>query len=204
MVNKCRALEVANLAYLKDKMGDEIIGIKEKNEKACIIISDDIIEIGVAGSNDFIDWRDNLRFIGTSTKNYGRIPKGFYVNVERLLPKVLFSINSDRIKPIRLSGHSRGAPIATLLSMALKLRGYNVVSVYGFGSPNIGKKSFVEKIKKLNIATFYFKNGGDQVTTVPKFGYKKPSSQIKIGPKRNWFTKIFNKDHYISRYIKNI
>ena len=202
-----RALFLSNLAYQKDKPGDEVICIKAKNEKAIVIIHDTYVEIALAGSDDKWDWIDNLRIIGKSTKIYGRIMGGFYTNLNRLLPKIEEIIKDHKDKEIRLAGHSRGASIMLLLVIALRRKGYRISVTegwaIGFGCPNTGKKSFVKIYKATGCRTILVKNGGDQVTRNPRFGYKKPVKQKKIGPKRNWFTAIFNKDHLIERYFKS-
>lgn len=199
-----RALEVAEIAYNKDIQGDDIIYFHQKNERCCIIIHDDYIEIGAAGSNDLKDWMQNTLILGTKSNGLGRVPRGFYKNIGPLVDKITFHLKPYKERPIRVSGHSRGVPIITFVSYAMWCMGYNIESLTGFGSPKFVKKYGKNQLRATIPNIQMFKNGRDQVTRHPNFGYMSPCKYTEIGPKRNFFTYLFNMDHMIDRYKESV
>lgn len=201
---KARALQVANIAYAQDRKGDDIYYINEKNERLCVWVSDNMIEIGVAGSNDSKDWLENFKILGKKVDGFGRVPRGFWKNVPKFVQKIDHYLKKYQDREIHISAHSRGVPIGFYIGVLLYKSGYNIKSIIGFGAPNFVKKQGVSYIKKSGIQDIrIYKNGSDQVTRHP-WGYKKPIKQIQISKPRRFLGKIFNKDHLISNYIKNI
>jgi len=199
-----KALEVAYTSYAKDKKGDNVEYFNQKNDRACVIIGSDVIKIGSAGSNDLKDWFQNTLIVGINIPGIGRVPRGFYKNVEGMVDKIALHLLNHKDKVIDGSGHSRGGPFMAFVLYRLWERGFNVRSLITFGCPNFVKEEGKNQFNGVIPIIKMIKNGGDQVTRHPNFGYKKPVKQTKIGPKRNWFTKRFNKDHLIERYLKNI
>jgi hypothetical protein len=197
-------LHLALRAYCDDKPNDEWLQVKAKNETAVVRINDFSIDIGVAGSNDFKDWFDNFRIIGTTRSGYGRVPRGFYTNLDRLAPKIMELIKDHRDKTVTISGHSRGGAIAFLLAIFLHRQGFRITDIVTFGCPNVGKSNFIREVKRIKANIRMYKNGSDLITTLPPFifGYKKPSRQIQIGKKRWWGTSI--EDHYRESYSRVI
>lgn len=204
MNNDKEALLVAYTSYINDKKGDNIFYISEKNDRVCVMIEEDCIKIGGTGSNDFKDWFQNTLILGTNVPGIGRVPRGFYKNIEKLVDKIAFHILLHKEKVIDGSGHSRGAVIISYVLYRLWEKGFNIRSLTGFGCPNFVKSTGKDQFNGIIPTIKMFRNGGDQVTRHPVFGYKKPVKQIQIGPKRNWFTKRFNKDHLIERYMANL
>jgi len=196
-------IHLACKAYCKDDPNDNFIQIISKNESAVVEINDDRINIGIAGSNDWKDLIDNLRIIGTSRKGYGRIPRGFYTNLDNLGHKILDVIKDHQDKPVFISGHSRGGAISFLVAIYLWIAGFTISDIYTYGCPNIGKSGFIKAIKKLKCNVLMYKNGSDIVTTLPWFwlGYKKPCVQIQIGKKRLFPSA---KDHLIENYLNSL
>lgn len=204
MINSKDALNVAYIAYMRDKKGDNIVYLNEKNDRCCVIIEDNVIKIGSAGSNDLKDWMQNTLILGQNFGRLGRVPRGFIKNIDGLVDKIAFHIQSHKDKLIQGSGHSRGVPLIAFILYRLWERGFNIGSFVGFGSPKFLKTKGIKQFNAVIPNIKLYKNGADQVTRHPNFGYKHPVTLTKIGPNRRFLSIVFNKDHLISNYIKNI
>lgn len=181
----------------RNKKYEAIIG---DCDKAIFHVKQDEIIIAVCGSNDLFDWVNNFRFIGTSSKLFGRMPSGFIENVMKLFKNLNPKISNHKQKPIKIYAHSRGVPLAMALGIILKAYNYNVVRMWGYGSPNIGKQSTIDRILKVcdDIVLFDNEKGffAKLVRRVPPsiFGYKKPV-EITICTKE--------KGHSLEVFLKN-
>ena len=188
---------VAKIAYQKSEYKREGYNkVSAGCDEAVFRIGNEKITIGVAGSNDGWDWANNLRFIGTYSRLYGRMPKGFMVNLDRLGHKVLNQISGHQDKPLEIYAHSRGFPVAAGLAIYLNKFGFNIKVLWGWGSPNIGKQSCMDRLHKLDADIQMFENLRDFVPCTPPrmFGYKKPVKPVKVYSKTG---------HAINSYLHN-
>lgn len=136
--------------------------------------------LAFAGSYELKDWGHDANFSRTSYKDMGHVHRGFASAYEEIIG-TLDCVDKD--KPLILTGHSLGGATATIAALDLKRRGYNVHSMYTFGSPKVGNAAFKEAYDKEGIPTFRFVNSFDVVSRMPKMGYKHVGEPVFISSK---------------------
>jgi thioesterase domain-containing protein len=101
---------------------------------------------------------------------------------------------------ITLTGHSLGGAMALLIGDLLLHRGFNVVKIVTFGTPQVGKiAAFNTRSSKANTIVRQYRYGNDIVTRLGLLQH--PSKQIQLG-KPSWFPSI--KDHNLHNYIRQL
>lgn len=73
----------------------------------------------------------------------------------------------DKKKPIRISGHSLGGAVASLLALKLKKDGYHVVEVVTFGAPKFTDFEGCVEFLRLHIPLLRITNKGDPIPAAP-------------------------------------
>ena len=141
------------------------LGDSYKNEQWFSEMVGDSIYIAIAGSNDMIDWIQNLTAwrIWLSQKKIGNTEyKGTagYVEAANNLYIVFRHLRKDR--KIVLSGHSKGGPVAAFLALMLMEQGYDV-ELRTFAAP----KCVTKPIPELGLVKQYI-IAGDYVPDYPK------------------------------------
>ena len=113
------------------------------------------------------------------------------------------SFVSDRIKKIRLTGHSYGAALAILCAVDLQYtfsdRDYEVVV---FGCPRVGNSAFRNSYNKRIFKTLRVENAGDIITKLPFafMGFRHVGARLLL--KSNAFSGV--NPHYLQEYYSNI
>jgi triacylglycerol lipase len=150
----------AQLAYNLDRLGwelsktigwrrssnSELIVREVERSEVNVIVEIDVIKrvqwIGVRGSSNFRNWMLNLRYMQRSfEKNFAShrididLHTGFYLAAEDVYQTILPYLKPDY--QTRLTGHSLGGAIATILMMFLKEDGYIIGKCITFGQPKI-------------------------------------------------------------------
>ena len=123
-------------------------------------------------------------------KSVVRVHRGFY-NAwkrhgysERVLNRVdsIFEGMRNRSNTtFLLTGHSLGGALATLAAHDIKCRfPEHHVTVYTYGQPRVGNRSFALEYNKLVDEHFSIINDGDPVSSVPKSLYKRAGERVRI------------------------
>jgi predicted lipase len=102
-------------------------------------------------------------------RDMGWVHSGFAKAYEEIRDLQDTVIKKD--KPLVVSGHSLGGATATVAALDLKQRGYDVHSVYTYGSPRVGYSDFKEIYEGAKIPTYRFVNAYDVVPRIPKINY---------------------------------
>lgn len=136
----------------------------------------DIQYIAIPGSNEIRDWWADAKFVKVSRDGLGLIANGIADYYDEIIKEILKLLNKN--KKIILTGHSLGGALATVISLHLKQNGYDIDSLYSFGSPRAGNKDFAEKFEKLQIPHFRFVNKCDIVPTIPDIGFDHTGKSI--------------------------
>lgn len=125
----------------------------------------------------------------------GDLHGGFYEDAFNILLKVLPDLK--RKTPVIVTGHSKGAAEAVILSALLKLNNINNITNILFACPNIGKKEFADWLSK-NIsgvsyrnAPYCFKYIGDPIPLVPPSPFCAPYQHTTIFSPPNGIIKKF-------------
>lgn len=111
--------------------------------------SDQSIYVTFRGSSSIRNWVTNLNAFKTAYTSYPdcncQVHQGFYSAEQKVLPTILSEVK--RLKglypsyKVKVTGHSLGAALAQLTSMDLLKAGYSP-TVYNFGQPRVGDKSY--------------------------------------------------------------
>jgi len=115
------------------------------------------------GTNAALDWRMNIQALQESFVGDSRVHAGFKKCFESLAEEIHCMLPSEGA--LILAGHSLGAALATLTTVALNQNEVPVQACYSFGSPRVGNKQFIELVTDLPV--YRLVNNWDIVTTVP-------------------------------------
>lgn len=109
------------------------------------------------GTNDFKDWQTNINFarekipVGTfeGKENFVRVHRGFYRAFEQRRAKIQQDISeieqTDRTKPIFITGHSLGGAMAQIATATFTSD--QIAACYTFGSPRAGGRQLDRFVK---------------------------------------------------------
>jgi hypothetical protein len=191
--NAAFAVELAALAYKTkpeierrlDDLGfkDEKVTFIQSRLYSCFIIRcSDVTAIAFKGSKN---WREHLNNLNVwpQTTSHGRVHAGFLYTMNHLGPILYSLIYGDILanRKIVLTGHSRGGALAQVFASMLVAEGHAPHSVWAFGSPMTGDKTFVSLLT--NIPVSIFRNVGDNGSDpIPLF----PPSISPSGPFTKW------------------
>lgn len=191
--------------------------IKNENDSCTIYFNDKDIIIAFAGTDDFADVIEDIKFIKVKT-DYGKIHKGFndaYFDLEIFVQGVLHHLYSNKEKNIYITGHSLGGAIALLCSINFVYRNM-IKRVVTFGCPRVGNRTWKRVYNKTsNFPTTRYVHGNDIVTKVPSIFYyhvgklkhikRKKKLKNRWGFIRDFFARKIKSatDHKIDNYIKN-
>lgn len=175
----------------------------------------DIQYLVVPGSNEIRDWWADTKFIKVSRDDLGEIANGVADYYDEIIREIKNRLNKE--KPIVLTGHSLGGGLSTVITLHLKQNGYNVDSLYTYGSPRVGNKDFANKFEGLKIPHFRFVNQCDIIPTIPDFGFDHTGKSIYmdngkiLNSQKSAFKWAIWKitasrflDHKIPNYIKSL
>ncbi len=139
-----------------------------------ILPSDRSIYIVFRGSSSTRDWISNL---DARKINYTTFPecdckvhKGFFEAEQAVIGNVVKEVTRlKEIHPnyhVKVTGHSLGAAMAQLTSMDLYKAGFKDVSVYNFGQPRTGDKSYADFVTE-RVSTWRVTHHRDSVPHLP-------------------------------------
>jgi len=119
---------------------------------------------------------------------------GFYSAYLHVRPQVLAWFETRGVPQgakVRVCGHSLGGALATLCSLELSLRGYDVELV-SWGSPRVGNRAFVEWFREdgRHSRVARFVNDWDPVTKVPPHVTQYPEKTYSHVCAPNWFAPL--------------
>ena len=139
------------------------------NTVAHIYVEKDITTIAVRGTDDCVDWINNLNkfkvpFVIDGI-SHGSVHSGFLHEMLSIFPFIKTNTK------VQLVGHSLGGAIAVLMGLYLAKTQPYEVSVVTFGTPRIGDKRFRDRCCAPNLKIDRIFNSADIVTHVPYFGY---------------------------------
>jgi predicted lipase len=154
------------------------------------------------GSYEIKDWLENTKFVKVHRDNLGDLHNGFADTWDELRKEVLKRLNP--MKKIHLAGHSLGGAVASIAALYLYNKGYNIESVYSFGSPRAGDYDWKKNFVKSGIEYYRVVNGDDLVPTMPKLFYWHVGKEVHINRRGfSWFHRNFT-DHLLTNYIANL
>lgn len=133
-----------------------------------ITTSDDkqMVVVAFRGTDkdDLNDWGFDLNAIPKQWKNRGHVHSGFADGLDEVLDQLEPELTPVKTRKL-FTGHSLGAALATLLASMQA-----PVSLYTFGSPQVGDADFVANLQR--VENHRFVDCKDLVTRLPKvFGY---------------------------------
>ncbi len=148
--------------------------------------------IALRGSEpEWLDWLSNILIIPRLINRRWR-HSGFHYAA--LVWFREFQHLLDKDKNYVLTGHSRGAALATQLALIMSRRGYTVSEVVGFAEPN-SLYTFKSPLSVEGIDATSYINDGDWINWFPPFGRPCKKRSRLSGPARG---------HSIDAYIESI
>ena len=158
------------------------------------------------GSIGFRVWKSNFRFWRTRTEKIGSVHSGFWNLFSANIDKIDSMIEDNSNGKLFICGHSLGAALAMLTAATFNR---DVQTVYGFGCPFVGNKSFIERLNSQSVVNIV--NGLDIVCKVPFkiFGYYNyPNERIRFSPQRTrwriWEMSCLTSDHSPINYTNSL
>ncbi|MCE7733532.1 MAG: lipase family protein [Candidatus Heimdallarchaeota archaeon] len=106
-----------------------------------------------------------------------------FQSVEKMLFDKIKDLIAENQYKIYVTGHSLGAALAVLCAFELKNKLNINSTMYNFGCPRIGNRSFVKLYNKKVPDSFRIVNNDDSITNLPKLGYKHVKTLIYIYPR---------------------
>ena len=120
--------------------------------------------ISVRGTNNLKNFKQDVEYIPTKNKKLGiYVHKGFDRDTSRILRDILPRLNKDYA--VKVTGHSLGAAIASLLMINLHEEGFQIRPSVNFGQPKFTNKKGAKKYKFLPLLRVV--NENDLVPLVP-------------------------------------
>jgi len=207
-----------DLSFLNSNF-DKVVSTKDdvKVEHFYATDADGVLYITFEGTDDLVDWEENLRFSHEKIKPYDNkitdieIHTGFYNEYLIARNDIHLAMNTKYkdLKDVVVCGHSLGSALAVLCGIDIQ---YNFpdknISVFGFGSPRVGNQAFVESFRKRIANVFEFQYNDDAIANVPpeSFGYKHINlihlSKVK-NDKDAWWKFIPFLGHWGAHYPQN-
>ena len=161
-----------------------------------IASSDSDVVVAIRGTQGVLEWLMDSQFVpipfpflaaGRTEKGFTRFYSTFRTGPSPAHPRVIDALRSlsagGTVKTLRITGHSLGAALATLL--ALDVAGNGVFAgptVYTFASPKVGDKVFAGTYDDLVPTSFRVSNLNDIVPHLPPrlAGYIHVDAEVPI------------------------
>ena len=164
--------------------------------------------VSIAGSNDVVDWLQNLDLRQVEIPNSKiKVSKGVF----NAAGNVIDSLKLDRTKTYQFEGHSKGGAVAQVAALYLHFQNYRIDRVITFGAPRITRSKFAYPFDVTQIEAI-----GDPVPWVPcwrpwrpfRFGWRHNGQRIRIGRATTasrtnefFFVRRMIKSHLIPNYL---
>ncbi len=151
------------------------------------------------------EWISNFRVIKKcvpydNTESKIRVHTGF-INTYKAVREKLLTLIDASVRKITLTGHSRGAAMATLCAVDFQ---YNFpdreIEVYCYGSPKVGNRAFADSYNKRVTKTVRIETRGDIIPKLPPFifGYRHVGMGFQIP------SPPFSEPHHYLSYIEGL
>ena len=198
--------QFARATYWKDAFADPTYTHTEythDNDYMCISQRSGRVIIAFKGSDDIQDWISNM-ITGIGDTEH----KGFQESFNKFIPELNQYLADAPGLEIVVTGHSRGAALATQCAEFIADTLSLPCSCLAFASPRVGTKTFRNHYNKLPIDHTVIRNGWDIVTYLPTeiLGYRHVGKSVRL--KRPWYRKysmtMRSLDHKSEAYDKSI
>ena len=175
------------LTNLKDE-DDKFIsvtGFDNNSAQAALIEHEDYLCMTFRGTNEIVDWLDNVNAFSTS-ELFGKFHRGFWNSVQDVwepLDTHFRQLQNHNKRPLFITGHSLGGAMATIAAARFIHEDKPFTSVYTFGQPRVMTRN-TSRIFNAECRSRYFRfhNNNDIVTRVPSrlMGYSHIGSYLYI------------------------
>ena len=197
-----RACKDALSAYSDPADGAHVIA--DENTTARVQMDPDTrsMRVAIRGSDDVLDWCDNLRRWRHAT-GFGGLHAGFWRHSQRIA--TYLGPRLPAVRKIHLSGHSLGGAVATVVGCVVARQFPGVaVEVVTFGSPRVGDAAFRDAcIEQRNLHITRVHNDRDVVTWFPYFGYHHVGQDVRVSTEDTpWYH--FRVLHGIAKYAESL
>lgn len=192
----------------------EVIRYKSKNTVAYICVHKPSRQIVVSfrGSDDWNDWKTNLKFLKIKSPFNRDVHSGFqeaYDSIRKGLESYLDQLAGW---DLYMTGHSLGAALAAICAVQSGAKFKEVVT---FGQPRVFGSNCEVNLSNYNVARYV--NKADIVCRIPTIGYEHSGDcyfinnqgKIKINPSKSymkakgiWKFWRWIKDHSMDEYLK--
>ena len=169
-----------------------------------IVLDNNKLVISFSGSNELKDWITNFKAYITPYycfNNYcGKVHSGFieyYNNIRSIVQEEVTKYTLDENieadeKEIVFCGYSLGGSCVLAALDVSYIKNCPKLSVYTYGSPKVGDKTFSRKFKEQINISYRFVNDYDIIPSFPSpFKYKHVDGMVRLATKYNFFKSIF-------------
>jgi hypothetical protein len=138
------------------------------NRTQCFVAtSSKVVLVAFRGTQQTHDWLTNLHMRSRVHPPIGRVHSGFYDGFQDVQTEVERAMGNPGNRALVITGHSLGGALSTIAA-AIWADSLPVTSIYTFGQPAVGKRSFVKFIEDNYSDQFFrFVNDDDIVPRVP-------------------------------------
>lgn len=170
--------------------GITVLDVLGLDLRAVVIRYDDHTEIAIRGTKDARNWVLDFDVLKTHLSYGVRVHDGFLQSADALLPLVLAELlpsghGKALMKPLRITGHSLGGAVASLIALFLQREGLPVEAVYTFASPRVGNAAWRQiYTTELGQRSYRVVAAGDLVPLMPGLldGYRHVGHEILLTP----------------------
>jgi len=149
---------------------ESVSGFDKNSAQAVIIEHKDFICWAFRGTNELVDWIDNLNAFSIK-QLFGEFHKGFWNSVEDIwsgLWEKQNELQNQNKRPLFITGHSLGGAMATIAAARLINEDIPFSAVYTFGQPRaMTRDTSLIFNSECKSRYFRFHNNDDIVTRVP-------------------------------------
>lgn len=176
-LNYSLALKLATLSRDIYALGGFDISGDSQCAYAFLPIEDEYKSVALVfqGSNDALDWFDNLNRnqimpeMGARALPFGQVHGGMWTSLRGHLSTILLKVSEYRRSGFTVygTGHSRGGAQVQLAAAYLAYHNTPLEAVYTFGSPMVGNGAFATWMSFFVKKLFNFRNKSDVVPLAP-------------------------------------
>lgn len=162
-----------------------IFGVDKNSAQAAVIEHEDYLCMAFRGTNELVDWLDNMNAFSTS-ELFGEFHRGFWNSVQDVWKPIdskCRELQRQKNRPIFFTGHSLGGAMATIAAAMYIQEDKPFTSVYTFGQPRAMTRKTAQIFNVECKARFLrFHNNNDIVTRAPArlMGYSHVGSYLYI------------------------
>ncbi len=141
--------------------------VQSGSTQCFVTATETAILVAFRGTKGALDWFSNLNMLERRT-NFGSVHDGFYRAFQAVRSQLELLIEPlTQTRQLVLTGHSLGGALATIAAAQWHQK-YEIRSVYTFGQPRVGFRSFQQfAAANLDNRFFRFVNADDIVPRVP-------------------------------------